>query len=113
MAQLRGSQRAESEALRVRPKRSTTAVRAGIHQALDGIVSVLQVDHPELDLHALSMSGIDSVWVEYFFNASNHAVGTKPPSYMTYHFYGEPLPLNSLEPICECDGCHVFETNMA
>ena len=41
----------------------------------DGIVSVLQREHPEFDLHALSMSSIDDVWVDYFFNGSNHAEG--------------------------------------
>ena len=63
----------------------------------DGIVSVLQVDHPELDLHALSMSKVDTVWVDYFFNASNHAPGTKPPQYMTYHFYARPKTNHTTE----------------
>ena len=56
----------------------------------DGIVSVLQVDHPELDLHVLSMSRVDTLWVNYFFNVSNHVAGTKLSQYITYHFYTRP-----------------------
>ena len=76
----------------------------------DGIVSVLQINHPEIDLHALSMSSISDVWVDYFFNASNHAVGTKPPAYMTYHFYAvpdQPAPITAEWPK------HMFEQAVA
>jgi hypothetical protein len=68
----------------------------------DGIAAVLTRDHPELQLHAVSLAqsgGLaqdnlaavyDDHWFSYFFNATNHAPGAKPPAFVTYHFYAFP-----------------------
>eukprot|EP01052_Picozoa_sp_SAG31_P027035 SAG31_NODE_2497_length_5598_cov_3.904710_5_plen_452_part_00 len=81
-------------------------------QLYDGIVSVLSRDHPELNITALCLAqggGKDSQgsneamiydddWFTYFFNASNHKLGIKPPAYVTYHFYAIPGAMPSFDP---------------
>eukprot|EP00929_Paragymnodinium_shiwhaense_P034939 TRINITY_DN18959_c0_g1_i1.p1 TRINITY_DN18959_c0_g1~~TRINITY_DN18959_c0_g1_i1.p1 ORF type:complete len:495 (+),score=39.92 TRINITY_DN18959_c0_g1_i1:86-1570(+) len=69
--------------------------REGYTRLYDGIVAILQRDHPEIQLHALSLSQVsptsqlvyDDSWFTYFFNGSNHLPGVRPPDYVTYHFY--------------------------
>ena len=81
-------------------------------QLYDGIVSVLSRDHPELAITALCLAQgggkdsqganeakiFDDDWFTYFFNASNHKPGIKPPAFVTYHFYAIPGALPSFDP---------------
>ena len=75
----------------------------------DGIVSVLNKDHPQIAITALCLAqGGDKTaaganifaddWFNYFFNSSNHQAGIKPPDFVTYHFYAIPGSLPSVDP---------------
>eukprot|EP01047_Picozoa_sp_COSAG01_P071741 COSAG01_NODE_11216_length_1980_cov_1.772993_2_plen_397_part_00 len=86
--------------------RSASSPWAVYTKVYDGIVRVLAKDHPELAISALCLAQgatpkadvYTDKWFSYFFNASNHAPGIKPPAYVTYHFYAIPDSMPKLDP---------------
>lgn len=71
----------------------------------DSVVTVLNRDHPEIEITALCVAQdnsnidvYDDAWFTYFFNASNHKRGVAPPSYVTYHFYAIPGSMQEVDP---------------